>query len=572
MSLFAGIYSLRDGVVPDPDAVDAICRLLSRRGDELESYSDRRFFIAKLDVGAFGSRAFLADGAVTAVTGEPFLDPDSALPSREEDVRRLAVALSSDEFAVLRRCQGCFSVCHYDPVAPSLTLATDRLGARPVYFSVGETAVYFSSNLRVLEGITQVPKRADLRGITEEIAIGHPLGDRSAYVDIKVLRGGTAVRWRDGTRSDVAYFRFADIQQSSLSREEMLDVMYETFMAAVACQGAGSEQANAFLSGGLDSRVIVAALCALGKTVYTLTYEVPGTKDALFSRRFAEHMGTHHNPRPFDPSKGHRQHTISSAGQIRYPPSRPAEFPLLIFSGDGGSCGLGFTGMGDRLVAMLRAGDYAKAADWLSPWLPERLYRREVWREAKDVVAESILAELRRAETRDPAWDLYALSMARQGRWLHVLFEDLDLLRMELLLPFHDGRLLELIVSGQLEWFMGHRFYNDWLSKFSGGVDSIPWQSYKGHAPCPHPEASEGFRQGTSRAERTASAAPDFRRCRALLFKRGYPSGLLRRLPMAPVLALHGLGLGNYQTVFKTCIGYQKRLAQSEGTPVWTEA
>lgn len=573
MSLFAGIYSLRPGVEPDPDAVEAISRLISRRGDEIETYRDGRFFIAKLDFGAFGDRAFLADRTVTAVTGEPLFHTDaSPANGRGEDVQQIADRLNAADLSVLRRCQGSFSLCHYDPAGQALILATDRVGVRPVYLNIGDSAVFFSSNLRVLEGIEGIPKRADLRAITEMVAIGYPLGDRTPYADIRVLRGGEAIGWKNDTHRITRYFRWGDLQEGSLSRDEMLDAAYETFMAAIACRSARAEQANAFLSGGLDSRTIVAGLRALGKTVHTLTYEIPGTKDAIFSRRFAEHLETQHNPRPFDPSKSHRWHQASSAGQIAYPPGSSVDFPWLIFSGEGGSGGLGFVYVTDRIVEAMRNGDLASVARWCAGYLPKRLFRRDAWRWTKNLVAEGVLAELQRAGTRDPAWDFYAFRMDNhQRRHLHLLYEDLDLLRMEFLLPFFDGRLLELIGSGQFEWFMYHRFYNDWLRKFPGTIDSIPWQSYSNHAPCPHPDASEGRRQGVSKAERAANAAPNYRRCRALLLNRSYPTAVLRRLPMAAAVVLHGLGIDNYNSVFVTCIGYQKWLARCHEEIIWTD-
>jgi len=571
MSLFAGVYSLDDHVQPDPDAVEAISRLISRRDDGIETYSDQRFFIAKLDFDAFGDRAFLADRTITAVTGEPFLDPDSSPSSgRAQDVRKIAAELSAGDLSVFRRCQGSFSVCHYDPVGRTLTLATDRIGVRPVYVSIGGTAVFFSSNLRVLEGIAAIPKRADLRGITETVALGYPLGDRTPYADIRVLRGGEAMQWKGRTQRSVTYFRWCEIPERSLTSDQMLDAVYETFMAAVACRSARAEEANAFLSGGLDSRAIVAGLCALGKTVHTLTYEIPGTKDGLFSRRIAEHLGIHHNPRPFDSSMSQRLHQASSAGQICYPSGSPVAFPRLIFSGDGGSYSLGFTDLTEGIAEAMRRGDPASVAYRRAGYLPERLFRRDAWKRAENIVAEGLLAELERPGTRDPAWDANACGMDNgDRRHLHLLFEDLDLLKMEFLLPFHDGRFHELVVSGQFEWFLYHRFYNDRLRRFPGAIDSIPWQSYRNHAPCPLPEASGGYRQGSSKAERAANAAPQYRRCRALLLQKSYPSPVLRRLPMAAALLMHGCGIDNYQSVFKTCIGYHTWLARSEGPPIW---
>ena len=573
MSLLAGVFSFTESVSAYADAVHAICASLSRGGDPIETFQDDRFFVAKLDFGAFGDRAFRVGGSVTAVTGEPFLNPTAARPSRANDADELGPELDLGNLSVLRRCQGSFSVCHYNTASRLFLLATDRVGIRAVYFCVDASAIFFSSNLRVLEAIPAVPKRADLRGITESIALGYPLGDRTPFADIRVLRGGEVLRWQDSDLRIVNYFHWRDIAEAGLSREEMLDRAYETFLAAVACRSARSEQANSFLSGGLDTRVTVAALIALGKTVDTLTYEIPGSKDALYSRRLAEHLGTRHNARSFDVTKGHRKHMASARGQIRYPPGADSRFPSLIFSGDGGGNVGGFVSITDRTTEAIRRGDLDTVVrDQAGQWPPRRILRSKVREFVANVVRQGVRAEIMRGRTRDPAWDFRAYLMDNsQRRHVHYLYEDLDVNRTELLLPFFDGRFLELIASGKFEWFMYHRFHVNWLERFPGAITSIPWQSYAGHVACPLPDAQEGHESDafSTRDEFMRSAAR-FRRCRASVLGTSFPAQVLRRTPMMAALLLHGLRRGNYGHLFGICAEYQDWLIRSRGKMVLT--
>ena len=572
MSLLAGVYSFAGSLSSHLEAVDTIRVSLSRRNDPIDTFQDHRFFLAKLDIGAFGDRAFRVGESVTAITGEPFLDPTAARPSRTEDLEQLGPELDRRNLSVLRRCQGSFSVCHYNPASGLFLLATDRVGVRAVYFHVGASAIFFSSNLRVLEAIRQVPKRADLRAMTESVALGYPLGNRTPFADLRVLRGGEVLRRHDGDHRIVSYFHLRDIAEAGLSREEMLDRAYETFLAAVACRSARSEQANSFLSGGLDTRATVAALVALGKTVDTLTYELPGSKDALFSRRLAAHLGTRHNARPFDITKAHREHLASSLGQISYPPGAEVRFPSLIFSGDGGFV-VGFQAVTDRIIEAMRRGDLGAVAHYRARhWPPRRIFGSKVREVVANVVGEGIRAELMRARTRDPAWDFHAYVMDNnQRRHVHYLYESLDVDRIELLLPFFDGRLVELISSGKFEWFMYHRFSVDWLERFPGAVTSIPWQSYHGHVPCPLPEAQQGRNFDTlSARERFTRSGPRFRRCRASVLGASFPAKVLRRTPMMAAVFLHGLRIGNYGHLFDICAQYLDWLDRSRGEMVLT--
>src|SRR5262249_46382578 len=157
-----------------------------------------------------------------------------------------------------------------------------------------------------------------------------------------------------------------------------------------------------------------------------------------------------------------------SLGQITYSAGADVRFSSLIFSGDGGSAGLGFVHVTDRIVEAMRRGDLGAVVEGqVRQWPPRQIFRSKVRDVVANVGREGVRAELMRARTRDPAWDFHAYFMDNdQRRHSHDLYEDLDRDRIELLLPFFDGRFQELIVSGKFEWFMYHRFYVDWLERF----------------------------------------------------------------------------------------------------------
>jgi len=571
MSLLAGIFSL-DPKTPIPAAaVEQIRGALSRRDDPVAEFRDARLFLAKVDLGAFGEEAFRSEAPVACLTGEPLRSPARGrVPSRRRDLDALARAVEPSDLAPLRECQGSFSLCRYDPVAGTLVLATDRAGVRPVYFHIGSRHLVFASCLRVLEAIAMVPRRLDLRGVTEQVVLGFPLGDRTPYADVRVLRGGEALLCA-GVRARVrSYWHWRDVSPAvSRSRKATLREAYEVFLDAVEARSARDDQACGFLSGGLDARVVVGALRALGKETHTLTFETPGLKDAVLARRLAERLGTHHVTKPRALAVRQRTMKETAASHFEFPAGDAPRFPSLIFTGDGGSVGLGFVYMDDAMVEGLRAGRLDETIDRYlgGEGLPVRAFQPAMRTRLAGLVRRGVLAELLHAATGDPARDFHVFLMDNdQRRHLHHAFEDLDVNRTEFLTPFFDGRLLELVASAPMDWFLHHRFYNDWLACFPAAVREVPWQAYPGHVPCPIPDdGAERTQWQRTRGEKFASGARTFAACRRSLFSRLFPAPILRRSLLVVPTVLHGLRLKDYSYLWDACEPYQTYFARCGG-------
>lgn len=102
---------------------------------------------------------------------------------------------------------------------------------------------------------------------------------------------------------------------------------------------------------------------------------------------------------------------------------------------------------------------------------------------------EGVVNELKRlAECPDPGRRLHLFLMFNdQRRHMAEHFENIDVKRIELQLPFFDARFLAVILSLPIDSCLYHRFYLEWLGKFPPAITSVPWQAYPGHLPCPIP-------------------------------------------------------------------------------------
>jgi hypothetical protein len=502
VTILAGVVSRIAGA-PISDATrHSLRQLISRHDvDEIEEFGDASSFLAKVDIGAFGAPAAHRDNAGNAslLAGEPLLnDCGDEVASRLTDLQRLHAEWLQSNWNGLTKCRGTFCAIHYNPREHVLSLIADKIGLRPIYYWVGPRFVIFATALRILEGLAEVPQEMDLRGATEIACFGYPLGERTGYAGISTIRAGQVVQIYEKTVVKTDYWRWDRLSPVRDNISQVSRETYHRFMSAVARRIGRERSAVAFLSGGLDSRSIVAALHTLGVELHTLNFAPEGTQDRVLAAGFARILGTrHHELMPGGDREqvymggAYNQPRVSrwfesEAGVTRTPRRR------LVWSGDGGSVGLGHVYLNAKMIELAQAGkmDSAIAAfrrhnGWgIAPGILQSTIAGAISR----IPGEGIREELARLECADRGRVLHLFLMLNdQRRHLAKFFENIDIDRLEFHLPFYDSHFLEPILASPVGDFLGHRFYMEWLKNFPPSVVSVPWQAYPNHVPCPLP-------------------------------------------------------------------------------------
>ena len=541
MTLLAGVYSRHVGDrVPD-DLCDRIQRALSRNPDELtHHFRDERCFLVKADIGAYGEPALRIDpGAVSFLVGEPLLaHSEPTRRSRADDLGELHVGLSRNDFEALERARGVFCAAHYQPGSGTLTLVTDKLGLRPMYYCLGDRYVIFATALRILEEVREVPKVMNLRAVTEIYTLEYALGDRTPFASVGLLKSAEILRVDGEVSSRRKYWRWDDIQTSDRPLSELTEDAYTNFADAIAVRSGTDSTTAAFLSGGLDSRSIVMALVQRGLDVHTFNFSFTGTQDQVFGADFARRVGTTHTERP---RKHGRQVSASFMADTWMASNNgtihQAERPSIIWSGDGGSVTLGHVYLTLAMVDRAREGDaeaalrlYAKR--WAGE-IPRRLLTPEMRETVSDLVHNGLLQELSELRCPDAGRALHLVLMLNdQRRHLAEHFESIDLNRLEFHLPFFDSEFVASVLRVPIESCLGHRLYMQWLRHFPEVVMSVPWQAYPGHEPCPLPIPSDltyQWEESEARKSRDAHRHNLLRQADQMLSASDFPDTLLRR-------------------------------------------
>jgi hypothetical protein len=247
-----------------------------------------------LEPAASGDRRFLL-----WMAGEAFTSHDPDLPLRdaaESRTRAFRRALLERWLQigvdVVRRLDGEYHVAIWDARERELSLVNDRFGGLPSYWARSDAGVAFGGGVRGVLMAPGISREPDLDALREAASFGgFRLGDRTNVASVRMAEGATRQIFRNGARSSTRYWTWRDIPaEPARDARELVPVVQACWETAIARRTADRARYGQTLSGGLDSRAILAAL-ARGPQWTAITYGVPGCVDAIYAQRAAAAVG-----------------------------------------------------------------------------------------------------------------------------------------------------------------------------------------------------------------------------------------------------------------------------------------
>lgn len=576
MTILAGIISLNLQAPISDSACEAIRQAISRDpSDQPIVFNNAQAFLAKVDIGAFRqpARRVSSAGTFSMLVGEPLLTcKEAACLERDGQLEFLHNQWDRGNFDGLRTASGTFCAIHHDPGSGTAQLITDRLGLRPLYYVIHKDFLYFSSALRVLEAIQDVPKKMDVTAAMETVGFGYPFSGRTPYADIKVLQACEVVTVQRGRASSSRYFRWDLIPPSRASEEAELKETHYRFQAAVRRRLKGDKTTFAYLSGGLDSRCTVAALRAEGAQVATYNFSLPDTQDQLFGLEFARKIGAVHHEVPTEPGPNWSV-VMADAWRTSVEWIKKTECPHLAWTGEGGSVGLGHVYLSPEIVESLYRGDRDGAIEIFlrqqKKGILTRILNPKIAAQFGGHLQSRLRKELDDIRYPDPvrAFHIF-LNLNGPHHHLKQHFETIDQHRLEFQLPFYDSEFLEHITGIEARPCLYHEFYVKWLSFFNPAVLAVPWQAYAGHVPSPVSVPEDLPDQWTAPASRSHEQAARnnlLKVSAAMLSASDFPDPLLDKKQLKLMWWATKLRLGDYGYALRAALTYYQYWQTTNG-------
>ena len=208
--------------------------------------------------------------------------------------------------ATVQKTFGMFAFAVWDKHTRTLTLARDRIGEKPLYYGWQNGAFLFASELKAIKCHPSFCGDINRNALAAYMRFGNVPAPQSIYTGISKLTPGTLLTVTLDAAKDcipVPYWSLLDVARKGLqdpfqgSDSEALAQLTSTLSAAVLSQQIADVPVGAFLSGGIDSSLIVAMMQSqANKPVHTFTigFENAQYNEANYARAVANHLGTQH--------------------------------------------------------------------------------------------------------------------------------------------------------------------------------------------------------------------------------------------------------------------------------------
>ena len=203
------------------------------------------------------------------------------------------------------RAEGMYAAAIWDRQTRTLCLARDPLGIKPLFVTEQKGGLAFASEITALREIPGFKFDVDERGVHDFFCFGHVLGPRSIFRQVHALPPGHVLRLSQIGEARLERYWAPELRPlEGRTDAEWIEETRERVLSTVKQHMISDVPVGAFLSGGVDSGAIAAAMFAAeGRGVTLFTAGFPGSKidETDAARAIAEHLGGKHIVLPIEP-------------------------------------------------------------------------------------------------------------------------------------------------------------------------------------------------------------------------------------------------------------------------------
>jgi asparagine synthase (glutamine-hydrolysing) len=152
----------------------------------------------------------------------------------------------------------------------------DRHGLDRIYYGETRDGLYFASEAKALLQAVPEFRTLNAEGVADLVAFGCVLGDRTLFRGIRSLPAGSLSVYENGRRREQRYIRYADLERLEPMSPGDFDAAFdEAFQATIREQFQAPSKIGLSLTGGVDSRLILAYKPELASETISYTFSGP---------------------------------------------------------------------------------------------------------------------------------------------------------------------------------------------------------------------------------------------------------------------------------------------------------
>src|SRR5215216_2729631 len=192
---------------------------------------------------------------------------------------------------------GMFAFALWDEAQQKLLLARDRIGQKPLFYSRDGADFLFGSEMKAILALHRQDPELDPLAMHDYLSLRFVPAPRTIFRYIQKLPPAHMLVFQDGQIRLRCYWQLSFREKLTMSEPDILEALREQLKRTVASHLISDVPVGAFLSGGLDSSLIVAILTgdlARKTKTFTIGVEESDFDELPFARMVAEEYRTQH--------------------------------------------------------------------------------------------------------------------------------------------------------------------------------------------------------------------------------------------------------------------------------------
>jgi asparagine synthase (glutamine-hydrolysing) len=201
----------------------------------------------------------------------------------------------------VKHLRGMFTIALWDKKRGRLVLARDRLGKKPLYYRLDRDGIAFASELKALLADPATNRDVDEAAISHYLTFQYVPAPYSAIRSVAKLEPAHILVHERGKHVISKYWELEFRDQADMRRVDEADLaqqMRDRIIDCVKVRLVSDRPVGAFLSGGLDSSAVVAAMSRIagpGIKTFSIGFDDEQYNELPFARRVAEMYHTEHH-------------------------------------------------------------------------------------------------------------------------------------------------------------------------------------------------------------------------------------------------------------------------------------
>jgi asparagine synthase (glutamine-hydrolysing) len=410
------------------------------------------------------------------------------------------------------RLNGNFALVICELREKKVILVNDRNTLRPFYYAEHNGALLFAPQAKAILQDTTFKKEVNVEALAGNMAYGEFWGDRTLFSGIRYLEAASALTYSRGQLSRTQYWDLNYQPDDGLSDGEAVEQLTEAITRAVAIRMKDKLRYGVSLSGGLDSRAVLAAVEPdQRKGLTTFAYGPLHCGEVKIAERVARKCGTSHRSIEITPHliiQNAEQGVWLTEGRM----SIWLSYMVPAYRAIGGDIDVVFDGLGfgmtlggnflrkDRIKAGGKEAMYSDFQSDRTVFRDDELLRvfvpkyHNIAREAPVNIFDGVFNQISSKDPRAAFDEFYWHSRLMYIATMHVYGRDL----VEISCPTVDNDLNTMAYRLSPEKRIGHYIYRLFLKQLSPELAGIPYNKTMVPASWPFPlwRVGKAFRFG----------------------------------------------------------------------------